>query len=301
MLDLIFCVQNEAIEQSVASIKAVIRCIMDHELQSQYPPSQLEECIESLTRQKANVTASSVISEAQLKQVVSISPSVPTDTKALSSTSFSGTASTCMLGHSDAMAAILVSMGGKNLQNFLYNHWNEHELLRIEISRALKMSCDSGLLVLEALEGFYTPEPHNEEILFDRSVIRKSCILLLEQLMRLSPEIKPKAKLEAHKLAFDWKAKMIAETENYLAILGFLLLVGAYGLASSFDKYELESLCHTVAQDENAYQNFHVPGIAGNTSHKNSYVASLVWHIYYCGILMTSCVLFYLLRRKSPD
>lgn len=119
--------------------------------------------------------------------------------------------------------------------------------------------------------------------------------------MRLSPEIKPKAKLEAHKLAFDWKAKMIAETENYLAILGFLLLVGAYGLASSFDKYELESLCHTVAQDENAYQNFHVLGIAGNTSHKNSYVVSLVWHIYYCGILMTSCVLFYLLRRKSPD
>ncbi|XP_009596344.1 FRIGIDA-like protein 3 [Nicotiana tomentosiformis] len=168
--------KNEAIEQSVASIKAVIRCIMDHELQSQYPPSQLEECIESLTRQKADVTASSVISEAQLKQVVSISPSVPTDTKTLSSTSFSGTASTCMLGHSDAMAAILVSMGGKNLQNFLYNHWNEHELLRIEISRALKMSCDSGLLVLEALEGFYTPEPHNEEILFDRSVIRKSCI-----------------------------------------------------------------------------------------------------------------------------
>lgn len=76
--------------------------------------------------------------------------------------------------------------------------------------------------------------------------------------MRLSPEIKPKAKLEERKLAFDWKAKMIAETENYLAILGFLLLVGAYGLASSFDKYELESLCHTVAQDENAYQNFWV-------------------------------------------
>ncbi|XP_075098241.1 uncharacterized protein LOC107825057 [Nicotiana tabacum] len=255
--------KNEAIEQSVASIRAVIRCIMDHELQSEYPPAQLEECIESLTRQKADVTSSSVISEAQLKQVVSTSPSVPTDTKTLSSTSFSRKASTCMLGHSDAMASILVSMGGKNLQNFLYNHWNEQELLRIEISRALKMSCDSGLLVLEALEGFYPPEPHNEEILFDRSVIRKSCILLLEQLMRLSPEIKPKAKLEARKLAFDWKAKMIAETENYLAILGFLLLVGAYGLASSFDKYELESLCHTVAQDENAYQNFHVLGIAG--------------------------------------
>ncbi|XP_059318380.1 uncharacterized protein LOC132068717 isoform X2 [Lycium ferocissimum] len=217
---------------------------------------------------KADVTAS-VISEAQkpqqtqLKHKESTSPSVRADIKALSYTSSTGKASTCMLGHSNAMAAILVSMGGKNLQTFLNNHWKEQELLRIEISRALKLSSDSGMLVLEALEGFYPPGPHNEEILFARSVIRKSCIFLLEQLMILSPKLKPEAKLEARKLAFDWKEKMKAETEDHLGILGFLLLVGAYGLASAFDKDELESLCHTAAQDDNAYPIFHVLGIAG--------------------------------------
>lgn len=183
--------KNEATEQSVAYIRAVIRCIMDHDLQSQYPSSQLEEYIESLTRQKEDVTAS-ITSEAQkpqqtlLTHMESTSPSVRADTKAVSYTSSAGKVSTCMLGHSDAMASILVSMGGKNLQSFLNNHWKEHELLRIEISRALKISSDSGMLVLEALEGFYPQEPHNEIFLLDHSVIRKSCILLLEQLMRLT-------------------------------------------------------------------------------------------------------------------
>ncbi|XP_015074816.1 FRIGIDA-like protein 1 isoform X2 [Solanum pennellii] len=210
--------KNESIEQSVASIRAVIKCIMDHDLQSQYPPAQLEEYIESLTRQKTDVTTS-IISEArkpqqtQLKHMESTNPSVSAATKALSYTSSTGKASTCMLGHSDAMASILVSMGGKNLQCFLNNHWKEQGLLRTAISRALKMSPDSGMLVLEALEGFYPPEPPSEEILLDLSIIRKSCILLLEQLMILSPKLKPEAILEARKLAFDWKAKMKAETE----------------------------------------------------------------------------------------
>ncbi|XP_009765093.1 FRIGIDA-like protein 5 [Nicotiana sylvestris] len=258
----------EAIEQSVASIRAVIGSILDHKLQSQYPLTQLEECIESLTRLKADATTSSVNSEAQkpqqtqVKQMASTCPSVLTDTKALSSTSSSETASTCKLGHSDAFAVILVGMGGKNLQAFLNDHCQELELLRVEVSTALKLSTDSGMLVLEALGGFYPEKPRKEKIECNRSIIRKSCILLLEQLIRISPDITPQAKLEASKLAFDWKAKMIDEIENHLAILGFLLLVGAYSLASAFDKNELKSLCRTVAQHANVIQICHVLGIS---------------------------------------
>ncbi|OIT39253.1 PREDICTED: uncharacterized protein LOC109238345 [Nicotiana attenuata] len=261
----------EAIEQSVASIRAVIGSILDYKLQSQYPLAQLEECIESLTRLKADATTSSVNSEAQkpqqsqVKQIASTCPSLLTDTRALSSTSSSETASTCKLGHSDAFAAILVGMGGKNLQAFLNDHCQELELLRVEVSTALKLSTDSGMLVLEALGGFYPQKPHKEKIECNRSIIRKSCILLLEQLIRISPDITPKAKLEASKLASDWKAKMIDERENHLAILGFLLLVGAYSLASAFDKNELKSLCRTVAQHANVIQICHVLGI----SHSN--------------------------------
>ncbi|KAK4379022.1 hypothetical protein RND71_000884 [Anisodus tanguticus] len=116
------------------------------------------------------------------------------------------------------------------------------------------------MLVLEALDGFYPPDHQKEEIGFHRNIIRQSCILLLEQLMELSPGIKPEAKLEASKLAFAWKVKMMAEMENHLAILGFLLLLGCYRLASAFDKDELESLYDKVARHVNTSEICHVLG-----------------------------------------
>ncbi|KAK4379023.1 hypothetical protein RND71_000885 [Anisodus tanguticus] len=86
----------EAIERSVASVRAVIRCILDYKLQSQYPVEQLEEQIELLTRQKEDQAALSVIcvakkpEQANVNQMGSTNPSIPTGT--LSSASFSATA-----------------------------------------------------------------------------------------------------------------------------------------------------------------------------------------------------------------
>ncbi|KAJ8572953.1 hypothetical protein K7X08_009464 [Anisodus acutangulus] len=246
----------EAIERSVASVRAVIRCILDYKLQSQYPVEQLEEQIELLTRQKEDQAALSVIcvakkpEQANVNQMGSTNPSIPTGT--LSSASFSATAPACTLGHSNAMSIILMNMSGKNLQNFLNKHLMEHKLLRSEVFSALLMSLDS-----------------KEEIGFHRNIIRQSCILLLEQLMELSPGIKPEAKLEASKLAFAWKAKMMAEMENHLAILGFLLLLGCYRLASAFDKDELDSLYDKVARHVNTSEICHVLGISNNTSKRS--------------------------------
>ncbi|XP_059302444.1 uncharacterized protein LOC132054453 [Lycium ferocissimum] len=257
----------EAIERRVASVRAVIRCILHYKLQSQYPVEELEERIELLTRQKEDQAALSVICDAKkpeqanVNQMGSSNPSFLTGTKAPA----------CTLGHSNAMAIILMNMRGKNLQNFLNKHLKEHKLLRSEVFSAILMSLDSGMLVLEALEGFYAPEHQKEEIGFHRDIIRRSCILLLEQLMELSPGIKPEAKLEASKLAFAWKAKMMAEMENHLAILGFLLLVGCYRLTSAFDKDELESLYHKVAQHVNTSEICHVLGISNNTSRTDDY------------------------------
>ncbi|MCD7453887.1 hypothetical protein HAX54_022593 [Datura stramonium] len=267
----------EAIERRVASVRAVIRCIQDYKLQSQYPVGQLEEQIELLARQKEDQAALSLICEAKrpeqanVNQIRFTNPSTPTGTKALNSVSFSAKARACSLGHSNTMAVILVNMGGKNLQKFLNKHLKEHKLLRNEVYSALLMSLDSGMLVLEALEGFYPPDHQEEEIGFHCNIIRQSCIVLLEQLMELSPGIKPEAKLEASKLAFAWKAKMMAEMENHLAILGFLLLVGCYRLASAFDKDELESLYHKVAHHVNTSEIRHVLGISDNTSRSDDF------------------------------
>ncbi|XP_009779774.1 FRIGIDA-like protein 5 isoform X1 [Nicotiana sylvestris] len=262
----------EAIEQQVASIRAVIRCILNYKLQFKYPIEHLEECIEVLTRQKEDQAALCVIYEAKtqeqanVNQMGSTNPSSPTGTKALNSASFSARTPSCTLGHSNSMAIILMNMSGEDLQNFLNKHLKEHKLLRSEVFSALQMSLDSGMLVLEALVGFYPPDYQKEEIEFNRNIIRQSCILLLEQFMELSPEIKPEAKLEASKLAFAWKAKMMGEMENHLAILGFLLLVGSYRLASAFDKDELESLYHKVSPHVNTSEICHALGISNNTS-----------------------------------
>uniref|UniRef100_A0A3Q7F7A6 FRIGIDA-like protein n=1 Tax=Solanum lycopersicum TaxID=4081 RepID=A0A3Q7F7A6_SOLLC len=265
----------EAIEQRVASVRAVIRCILVYKLQSQYPVEQLEEQIEFLTRQKEDQAALSIICEAKrpeqanVNQMGSTNPSIRTGTKALNSVSVSAKACACTFDHSNTMAIIIMNMSGNNLQNFLNKHSKEHKLLRSEVFSALQMSLDSDMLVLEALEGFYPPNHRREEIGFHRNIIRQSCILLLEQLMELSREIIPEAKLKASKLAFAWKAKMMTEMENHLTILGFLLLVGCYRLSSAFEKEELESLYHKVAHHVNTSKICHVLGISDNTSKKS--------------------------------
>ncbi|XP_055816835.1 uncharacterized protein LOC129886260 isoform X2 [Solanum dulcamara] len=267
----------DAIERRVASLRAVIRCILDYKLQSQYPVEQLEEQIELLTRQKEDQAALSLLFEAKrpeqanMNQMGSTNPFIPTGTKALNSVSVSAKACACTFGHSNTMAIILMNMSGKNLQNFLNKHSKEHKLLRSEVFSALRMSPDSDMLVLEALEGFYPPNHQKEEIGFHRNIIRQSCIFLLEQLMELSRGIIPEAKLIASKLAFAWKAKMMTEMENHLAILGFLLLVGCYRLASAFDKDELESLYHKVAHHVNTSKICHVLGISDNTSRSDDF------------------------------
>lgn len=56
----------------------------------------------------------------------------------------------------------------------------------------------------------------------DFNVVRRSCITLLEQLLKVSPKIKLAVREEAMKLACEWKAKMSTVHEYSLEVLGFL-------------------------------------------------------------------------------
>ncbi|KAG8478907.1 hypothetical protein CXB51_028759 [Gossypium anomalum] len=128
----------------------------------------------------------------------------------------------CSVDHSSpAHLRFCVSMDGKDLQMFLNGRWKEHGLIGNEVAMALKLSGDPAKLVLDAMEGFYPPHLSKGDIDFEGDVARRSCILLLEQLMKLSPEIKPNVRKEAVKLAFDWITKMRVESGHELEVNEF--------------------------------------------------------------------------------
>ncbi|BFG37065.1 hypothetical protein CerSpe_233390 [Prunus speciosa] len=166
---------------------------------------------------------------------------------------------------------------GRDLQLFLNEHLKRHDLLGTEISAILQASSDPAKLVLDAMQGFYPSNlvVENWECDFDLSVIRRSCILLLQELKRVSPQINPQVRGEAKKLAGDWKDKMIVVVENWLEVLGFLLLLTTYDLTSTYDENELQSLLVVVSQHSLATEFSQAFGIS-DKANESSIISSPV-------------------------
>ncbi|KAL5566211.1 hypothetical protein UlMin_029375 [Ulmus minor] len=141
-----------------------------------------------------------------------------------------------------------LSKDGNCLQGLLNQHFKMQDSVGSEISRVLGASSDPAKLVLDAMKDFYPSHLSGGNAQFDLSIVRRSCILLLEQLMKASPQIDPRVREEAMTLAGAWKGKMMAATENYLEVLGFLQLLATYRLASAFDVDELHKLVDIVDQ-----------------------------------------------------
>ncbi|KAM5561425.1 hypothetical protein ABKV19_022162 [Rosa sericea] len=142
---------------------------------------------------------------------------------------------------------------GTSLQLFVYEHMKRNDSITKKISSFLQQkSSEPAKLVLDAMQGFYTSNLTVENKEFDLVLIRRTCILLLEELKSVSPQTDPEVTEEAMKLASDWKVKMKVGSENWLEILGFLRLVTTYGLTSAYNEEELQSLLDIVAQHEQA-------------------------------------------------
>ncbi|XP_040960253.1 uncharacterized protein [Gossypium hirsutum] len=168
----------------------------------------------------------------------------------------------CSMDHSSsAHLRFCIHMDGKDLQMFLNGRWKEHGSIGTEVAMALQLSGDPAKLVLDAMEGFYPPHLSKGDREFEGDVARRSCILLLEQLMKLSPEIKPNVKKEAMKLAFDWITKMRVEPGHELEVLGFLRLLASFQLADAFDADELVNFLVFAAQHIHAPELFKVLGL----------------------------------------
>ncbi|WCJ43244.1 Frigida-like protein [Euphorbia peplus] len=166
----------------------------------------------------------------------------------------------------DANLHFTVTMDAKALQIFLNEHCEEYDSMRNDVLTALSFSSDPAKLVLDAMQGFYPPHLKKGDKEFEKDVIRKSCILLLEQLLKVSVVISPPVKQEAMKLAFVWITKMKADAEHSLEVLGFLQLLASYGLASAFDVDELFTYFEIVAQHSQALELFHGLGLVDKVS-----------------------------------
>ncbi|EYU46449.1 hypothetical protein MIMGU_mgv1a002447mg [Erythranthe guttata] len=140
---------------------------------------------------------------------------------------------------------LTVKMDGKTLQMFLNDPQKDLESMGDEIYTVLHLSSDPPKLVLDAMVGFYPPHLREEDVEFN---VRKTCIILLQQLIRMSPKIQPYVREEAMELAGAWKSKMGASAENPLELLGFLHLLASYNLTSYFDKDEILGFVMKVAQ-----------------------------------------------------
>ncbi|KAG6775154.1 hypothetical protein POTOM_018585 [Populus tomentosa] len=150
----------------------------------------------------------------------------------------------------DANLHFSVKMDGKALQILLNKRCKHDEKMKNEVSIALGLSSDPAKLVLDAMEGFHPPHLREGDVEFKEVVVKRSCNLLLEQLMKISPTIKPHVRKEATKLAFLWMIKMTVDGQQNSDVLGFFNLLAAYGLASAFDSDELISRLVIIAQNK---------------------------------------------------
>nr|XP_011466363.1 PREDICTED: FRIGIDA-like protein 5 isoform X2 [Fragaria vesca subsp. vesca] len=172
-----------------------------------------------------------------------------------------------------------INMDGRSLQLVMNEQVEKIDSAGSLISDVLHASSDPAKLVLDAMEGFYSSDLDVENRDLDHlRVVRKSCILLLQQLKRMSPIINPQVREEAVKLAAVWDEKM-ADTadddDNSWGALGFLLLITTYELTSNYHLRELRMLLDMVSQPEQVAELSRALGITDKAPVMNA-VSSIV-------------------------
>ncbi|CAN0920621.1 FRIGIDA-like protein 5 [Linum grandiflorum] len=144
---------------------------------------------------------------------------------------------------------------GRNLQSLLNEHFKKHDLLLSEVLSALLKSPDPARLVLDGMFGFYPQGRSGSSGEYELSVVRKSCIALLELLSRIiSAQMKPQVSEESVELARDWKSRIvgIAAPANSLEVLGLLKLISAFRLPLAFKHSLLKAVNAQMKADVKA-------------------------------------------------
>ncbi|KAL1329402.1 hypothetical protein AAHE18_12G037700 [Arachis hypogaea] len=116
--------------------------------------------------------------------------------------------------------------------------------------------------------------------------IDDSHIFLLEQLMKISPDIASHVREEAMELALHMKANMRLSTDNSLVVLSFLMILSIYKLVSSFDEDEVLKLFEIVAHHKPAIEVFQMIGFADKIS---DFVENLIKNEQYIEAVRFIC------------
>ena len=155
------------------------------------------------------------------------------------------------------------TIGGTSLQLDTSEKTGGVKSLYNRILVSMRESSDPSKLVLDMILNPVIPLCQKGD---NAVIIADYQIYLLQQLMRTSPKIETCVKKEALKLARDLKANMKENTENSLAVLGFLLLLSIYGLLDYFNEDEVLELFAFVAMHEIAVELFGSLGFANRVS-----------------------------------
>ncbi|PNX69515.1 frigida-LIKE protein, partial [Trifolium pratense] len=153
--------------------------------------------------------------------------------------------------------------GGTTLQFTTSEQTDGTESLHKGILVNIVESSDPSRLVLDMIQNPVIPLCKKGD---NALIIADYQIYLLEQLLRISPNIKPCVREEALKLALNLEAYMKENTENSLVVLGFLLILSIYGLLDSFNEDDILELFAFVAPHKIAAELFGTLGFANKVS-----------------------------------
>ncbi|XP_057415666.1 uncharacterized protein LOC130710416 isoform X2 [Lotus japonicus] len=170
---------------------------------------------------------------------------------------------------------------------------DEPELLENEILVDLEATSDPSKVVLDIIQNPIVSQIKNGD---DAVIMDRSHIFLLQQLLRISPQIKPHVREDAMKLALDLKANMRTSTENSLEVLGFVLLLSIYGLVPTFDEYEVLKLFEFAAQHKQVVELFQTLGFVDKIS---DFVQKLINKQQYIEAVRFICA-FKLVDKNQP-
>lgn len=158
------------------------------------------------------------------------------------------------------LIALCEKMDGKGLRKYVIDHFKSSNGVVAELLGALRRASDPAAMVLESLDGFHGANGMKDA---DLRKIRRSCLLLLEQLRVVSPKIEFNVREKARKLAAEWKWKLMTDDgPNTLGALGYLHFVLAYGLVSEVSMDELVDFSAMAANNKEVPELCRIIGLA---------------------------------------
>lgn len=274
--------QNEAIDNIVASVNDALVCIANHKLESEFSPRSLELFLEGLMNRKEgqkDITSDSPSNAQKQQENDNNEKTVPTVSMPTESCSNGLDFGSASDDPADAMVVILAHMDANSLQLILRENFKDQDLRpfgdnmnKVAMIQSLaggkvdfiRSASDPAKLVLDVLRGCYYS--NLKEVKNAWVVVGKSFLTVLEKLLIISPEINPCVKAAATKFAVDWKAQLPQSRSQSFEVYGFLHLLAIYKIGSSFDADELLGLFHYVSDRRRAPELFRLLNLARKAS-----------------------------------